>query len=86
GISKAAIYLLPGAIVWFGLLKTGVHPTLAGVILGLMTPVSSKPTTERPLDTIGRTFNELMDRLSRPAEDSHQVAKPLKQLREAQRE
>ena len=86
GISKAAIYLLPGAIVWFGLLKTGVHPTLAGVILGLMTPVSSKPTTERPLDTIGRTFNELMDRLSRPAEDAHQVAKPLKQLREAQRE
>lgn len=86
GISKAAIYLLPGAIVWFGLLKTGVHPTLAGVILGLMTPVSSKPTTERPLDTIGRTFNELMDRLSQPAEDAHQVAKPLKQLREAQRE
>jgi len=86
GISKAAIYLLPGAIVWFGLLKTGVHPTLAGVILGLMTPVSSKPTTERPLDTIGRTFNELLDRLSQPADDAHQVATPLKQLREAQRE
>jgi NhaA family Na+:H+ antiporter len=39
GIDTAALYLLPGAIVWFGLLKTGVHPTLAGVILGLATPV-----------------------------------------------
>nr|WP_233102213.1 Na+/H+ antiporter NhaA [Pseudomonas sp. MF7453] len=86
GIGKAAIYLLPGAIVWFGLLKTGVHPTLAGVILGLMTPVSSKPTTERPLETIERTFNELMERFSQSDEGAQQVAKPLKQLREAQRE
>ncbi|WP_338475201.1 Na+/H+ antiporter NhaA [Pseudomonas khavaziana] len=86
GIGKAAIYLLPGAIVWFGLLKTGVHPTLAGVILGLMTPVNSKPTTERPLETIERTFNELMERFSQSSEGPQQVAQPLKQLREAQRE
>jgi NhaA family Na+:H+ antiporter len=86
GISKAAIYLLPGAIVWFGLLKTGIHPTLAGVILGLMTPVNSKPTTERPLDTIGRTLNELMERFSQSPEGPGHVTQPLKQLREAQRE
>ena len=86
GIGKAVVYLLPGAIVWFGLLKTGVHPTLAGVVLGLMTPVTPRPTRERPLDTIGRTFNELMERLSQSAESAHQVAKPLKQLRQAQRE
>lgn len=86
GISKAYAYLLPGAVVWFGLLKTGVHPTLAGVILGLMTPVTSKPTTERPLETIGRTFHELMDRFSQAGDDPEAVAKPLKQLRHAQRE
>ncbi|AZF06148.1 Na+/H+ antiporter NhaA [Pseudomonas sp. R5-89-07] len=86
GIGKAAVYLLPGAIVWFGLLKTGVHPTLAGVILGLMTPVNSKPATERPLDTIGRTFNELMERFSQSHEGPGHVNQPLKQLREAQRE
>lgn len=62
GIGKAYAYVVPGAIVWFGLLKTGVHPTLAGVILGLMTPVNSKPATERPLETIGRTFHELKNR------------------------
>ncbi len=86
GIGKAYAYLLPGAIVWFGLLKTGVHPTLAGVVLGLMTPVTSRPTRERPLDTIGRTFQELMDRLSSSGESPQAVAQPLKQLRQAQRE
>lgn len=34
-----AAYLVPGAIVWVGLYIAGVHPTLAGVLLGLMTPV-----------------------------------------------
>ncbi|QCY09565.1 Na+/H+ antiporter NhaA [Pseudomonas sp. MPC6] len=86
GISKAYAYILPGAIVWFGLLKTGVHPTLAGVILGLMTPVNSKPATERPLDTIGHAFHELMDRLSQSSNSPQEVAKPLKQLQQAQRE
>lgn len=86
GISKAYTYVLPGAVVWFGLLKTGVHPTLAGVILGLMTPVNSKPTVERPLETIGRTFHELMDRFSLSRHNPESVARPLKQLRHAQRE
>ena len=31
-------YILIGAVLWFTLYKTGVHPTLAGVILGLLTP------------------------------------------------
>jgi NhaA family Na+:H+ antiporter len=86
GISKAYAYLLPGAIVWFGLLKTGVHPTLAGVILGLMTPVDRKPASERPLETIGRSLRELMERVSQNDEGPQSVAKPLKQLRHAQRE
>lgn len=86
GIGKAYVYMLPGAIVWFGLLKTGVHPTLAGVILGLMTPVNSKPATERPLDTIGRNFHELMERFSHSTNSPQEVAKPLKQLQQAQRE
>jgi Na+:H+ antiporter, NhaA family len=34
-------YVLPGAVLWFGLLKCGIHPTLAGVVLGMMTPVDA---------------------------------------------
>ncbi|MBC2677945.1 Na+/H+ antiporter NhaA [Pseudomonas baltica] len=86
GISKAYAYVLPGAIVWFGLLKTGVHPTLAGVILGLMTPVYSKPMSERPVDIIRRNFNELMERFTPGTDNREAVAEPLRQLRDAQRE
>ncbi|HEX7842579.1 MAG TPA: Na+/H+ antiporter NhaA [Kofleriaceae bacterium] len=39
GIRSPAAYVLPGVVVWMGTLAAGVHPTLAGVILGLLTPV-----------------------------------------------
>ena len=38
GVESTLIYSLFGFTLWFCLYKTGVHPTLAGVILGLMTP------------------------------------------------
>jgi len=37
-ISSVLAYLILGILLWFALYKTGVHPTLAGVILGLLTP------------------------------------------------
>ncbi len=39
GLRPGAVYLLPLLIVWIGLYVAGVHPTLAGVIVGLATPV-----------------------------------------------
>ncbi len=39
GARSAWSYVLPGAVIWIGLLRLGVHPTLSGVVLGLMTPV-----------------------------------------------
>ena len=38
GVESILIYSLFAFTLWFALYKTGVHPTLAGVILGLMTP------------------------------------------------
>jgi NhaA family Na+:H+ antiporter len=38
GVESVLIYSLFAFTIWFSLYKTGVHPTLAGVILGLMTP------------------------------------------------
>jgi NhaA family Na+:H+ antiporter len=38
GLESVLIYSLFAFTLWFSLYKTGVHPTLAGVILGLMTP------------------------------------------------
>ena len=39
-------YVLCGLLLWYGLYRTGVHPTLAGVILGLLTPSIEKPNTD----------------------------------------
>jgi NhaA family Na+:H+ antiporter len=37
-VTSIFIYSIFAFTLWFSLYKTGVHPTLAGVILGLMTP------------------------------------------------
>lgn len=63
GIGSAWLYLLPGTIVWGGLLKHGVHPTLAGVMLGLVTPVWSAPSRERPLEIMPQAFRDLTHRV-----------------------
>jgi len=41
GFGSAYAYVVPAFIVWAGFLMAGVHPTLAGVVLGLITPVRS---------------------------------------------
>ncbi|MGB8223821.1 MAG: Na+/H+ antiporter NhaA [Polyangiales bacterium] len=39
GVRAVSTYVVPGVWVWLCTLKSGVHPTIAGVCLGLMTPV-----------------------------------------------
>jgi NhaA family Na+:H+ antiporter len=39
GVRSPWAYLLPGLVVWAGAYLAGVHPTLAGVVIGLLTPV-----------------------------------------------
>jgi len=41
GVRAPLLYLVPGVVLWAGFLKTGIHPTVAGVVLGLLTPVLS---------------------------------------------
>ena len=51
GVESTLIYSLFAFTLWFCLYKTGVHPTLAGVILGLMTPnIVRKRTTVEDIE------------------------------------
>jgi NhaA family Na+:H+ antiporter len=43
GIRSPVPYILPGIAVWAGMYISGIHPTLAGVIVGMMTPVTPRP-------------------------------------------
>ncbi|NUO47856.1 MAG: Na+/H+ antiporter NhaA [Polyangiaceae bacterium] len=39
GVQTKALYVLPGVVVWAGVYSSGIHPTIAGVVLGLLTPI-----------------------------------------------
>ena len=38
GVRAVPVYVVLGAAIWYAFLKSGVHPTVAGVVLGLLTP------------------------------------------------
>ena len=45
-VTSIFTYILCGLLLWYGLYRTGVHPTLAGVILGLLTPSQEKTDSD----------------------------------------
>lgn len=53
GVRLIGLYAVVGAVIWLAFLKAGVHPTVAGVALGLMTPSSpARGETESPLERL----------------------------------
>lgn len=55
------VYLSLGALGWYALHESGVHPTIIGVAFGLITPASAALSSDR----YRRTTNRLVDRLVR---------------------
>ena len=43
GVERLAVYLALGAVLWFFVLKSGVHATLAGVALAMVIPLRRSP-------------------------------------------
>jgi NhaA family Na+:H+ antiporter len=46
-VSRISAYVVVGVILWVAVLKSGVHATLAGVILGLMIPLKDAKNSDR---------------------------------------
>ncbi len=46
GVSKKAPYILIGIVLWVSVLKSGVHATLAGVILAFFIPLKTKKNSK----------------------------------------
>jgi len=71
-------YLVVGAFIWFALMESGVHATLAGVALGLLTPAwplhspAGFPAAVRPLlDRVDRSSEDGILTEAELAEDEH---------------
>lgn len=59
GVRNKAAYLFPGFVAWAGTYAAGVHPTIAGVVIGLCTPVRAWLGTDGFALEIARPLEEL---------------------------
>jgi NhaA family Na+:H+ antiporter len=51
GERSPVTYILPALVVWGGMYSSGIHPTIAGVVVGLMTPATpSEGESSSPLE------------------------------------
>jgi NhaA family Na+:H+ antiporter len=86
GIGSAWAYVLPGAVLWIGLLQAGAHPTLAGVMLGMLTPVLPARGREPALHAAMRALDEIRAKAARSPDAAASLLPPLRRLALAQRE
>jgi Na+:H+ antiporter, NhaA family len=85
GLRSKLAYVVPGVVVWWGIYAAGVHPTIAGVIIGLVTPVRAWLGPEGFM----LAARDDLDRLANahgPLPSSHQLAATLRQVDAARRE
>ncbi len=84
GVKNMAFYLFAGICLWFFVLKSGVHSTVAGVILGLMCPARNRkelkwegiralsaPTSYKSSKKLSRKIRFLYSPAHRLIEDLH---------------
>jgi NhaA family Na+:H+ antiporter len=48
-VNKIGLYLIPGVFLWYCILKSGIHPTIAGVLLAFTIPASMAEEFEHQL-------------------------------------
>ena len=86
GVRPGFLFVIPGIVLWAGMLQFGVHPTIAGVIIGLMTPVKSWYGKEGFLRAAQQALDDFQVRMRRPDHDDDELLEPLGRLERARRE
>ncbi len=56
GVRNIAIYFFVGGLIWLTIDTSGIHPTVAGVILGLMTPTERWVSDKRLHEILGQVI------------------------------
>ncbi len=85
GVRRPSIYIFPGIVVWAGFLISGIHPTIAGVVLGLLTPARSWYGKDGFIEATERSLEKLRHK-AQSKEDPHDLFEPLSEIGEARRE
>jgi NhaA family Na+:H+ antiporter len=82
-VRASAIYVALGVATWYGLLRAGVNPTLAGVAMGLLTPAEPFQRPRAVSREARRTADATADRPEPPDADAHQWLRLADLAREA---
>jgi NhaA family Na+:H+ antiporter len=69
GVRVKLVYVLPAAVVWAGIYAANIHPTIAGVIIGLATPVRTWLGREGFLLGVERELEHLRSGPNAPSQD-----------------
>lgn len=86
GVRRVAAYILPGVVLWTGFHWLGVHPTIAGVILGLMTPARPWYGATGFLDEANSAIAEFRTTAAQAGHDEHDLVEALGRLKRARAE
>jgi NhaA family Na+:H+ antiporter len=79
GVRSFGVYTIMGIIVWFAFHESGVHATIAGVILGLMTPAREYLHTGRVAHLLKRA-RQVLSGSPKSAHDRADHVRRLQQL------
>ena len=70
-VRSTPVYVFLGVAVWIAVFESGVHPTIAGVALGLLTPAVPFQRPRAVSDEAHRVADETVDDPSPPDVDAH---------------
>ncbi|MFT6414258.1 MAG: NhaA family Na+:H+ antiporter [Glaciecola sp.] len=62
GVRQPYFYIIIGVATWWMMLKSGVHPTFAGVAVALTVPARPKLTSEKQLVKAKSTINSMQEK------------------------
>lgn len=85
GVRAKLLYVAPSVVAWAGIYAAGIHPTVAGVIVGLLTPVRA---WLGPRGFVAGVRHEIdhVTNVDPEAISSHELAKSLRHVDVARRE
>jgi NhaA family Na+:H+ antiporter len=85
GVRAKLWYVVPGVVTWAGVYSAGIHPTIAGVIVGMLTPVRAWLGRDGFLERLSVELKPL--KAAQASElSSHELLEALREVDHARRE
>lgn len=85
GVRSPWAYVVPGFFTWLGIYTAGIHPTIAGVLVGLLTPVRAWLGTDGFVEGVRRQIEKLRQQVA-GMPSPHELAKVLRRVDVARQE